>query len=161
MRIPTWSSPKSSSNNASFGSHAITQPLAMKAPLTSITSHYFLLQPQRPNEGTFGWLSWPFLPRVHRLAIKVLMWPLELSSLLRETLSSVLLSSFDLVKIGSSSMEDVGACIDKKWNFLHSQIIESLHVTWIHSSPFHKIYWCWCYSNLQRHVLYRPKTINA
>jgi len=44
----------------------------------------------------------------------VLLWPLGLSSLLWETLLGVALSSSDSVKIGSSSNEDVGACLQTK-----------------------------------------------
>jgi hypothetical protein len=48
---------------------------------------------------------------IWRLAVGTLLWPLELSSLLWEKLLGVALSSSNSVRIISSSMEDVGACL--------------------------------------------------
>jgi hypothetical protein len=63
MNNPTWSSPKSSSNIVSLGSHAITHLLSTKTP--SFTSHSFPLQLQCPNERTFMLLPWTLLLGIH------------------------------------------------------------------------------------------------
>lgn len=81
MNNPTWSSPKSSSNTSSLGSHTIIHSLSTKSPSTSTTSHSILLQ-LCLNERTFELLPWPCLLGVSRSPIVTLLCLSQLSALL-------------------------------------------------------------------------------